>query len=147
MSDELEEYMSKRLKEAEGWAHTTICSGGLFQDEDVRSPNYLLQCKRDETRPNIIIKYKDWKQLQAAALRERTPEGNYRMGAFVSKNEDGTIVVTLDHEDFLGMVEILNQQKDSITELTNRLQEKTDRLRDIEWRNHIRDERDSWDTP
>jgi len=106
---ELEEYIVSRLAEVDGWAHTTIASGAIFNDEDGRTSNYLFQAKDTTKRSNFIIPKADWDQLQSAALRERTPTGDFRVGIFVNRNSHDQIVVTLDLEDFIGILERINK--------------------------------------
>ena len=109
MPQELEVLWSKMLGKVEKYARTTVMSGAAFNDEDVKSPRFICQCK-DIDRKNIIIDHRDWKQLQSAALKSRTPDGrSYKIGLFISRNSSGDIVVSIDAQDFLGLLEEIDK--------------------------------------
>ena len=112
--DPLEIKWSKELGKVEKWARMTVMSGAAFGDEDVRSPRFLSQCKGTTKRKNWIINYDDMEQLQAASLRERIPDGtDYKVGLFVSENSEGEVIVSLEEADFLGIVEEMDNAKET----------------------------------
>lgn len=109
MAQELEILWSKMLGKVEKWASPTVASGAVFNDEDVKSPRFICQCK-DYDKKNINISIKDWGQLQSAALKSRTPDGrSYKIGLFVNRNSDGDIFITIDAQDLLGILEELSE--------------------------------------
>lgn len=117
---DLEKDWARMLGKVERWANPTIASGAVFGDEDVRSDHYLSQCKSTSTSPNFNIKHKDWTQLHAAAISERTSDGrDYKVGLFVSENSNGEIAVTLTEEDFLAMVDTIRTLKNDLAMLSN----------------------------
>lgn len=121
MSQELEVIWSKILGKVEKWASPTIASGAILNDEDVISPRFISQCK-DYDKKNVIISIKDWNQLQSAALKSRTPDGrSYKIGLFVNRNSDGDIFITIDVQDFLGILEELLECKTTIQDIHKKI--------------------------
>ena len=102
---ELERYVARRLSTVEKWAGTTINSGAVKGDADIATPRFQLEAKDTGMRKNFIIQWADWTKLQRATLRERTPEGGYKMGLFCTRNSEGTIVISMDLEDFIRLLE------------------------------------------
>ena len=110
---EFEDYISRRIGKTEEHASTTIRSGGVHDDEDVKTRNYLIQCKYDERRDNFIITKKDWDKLSSNVIKNPNQDGNYRTGIFAVKNKSRDIIVAISLEDFLAMVEKINHKEDN----------------------------------
>lgn len=121
MAQELEELWAKMLGRIEKWASPTVASGAIFNDEDVKSPRFISQCK-DYDKKNVNVSIKDWKQLQSAALKSRTPDGRgYKIGLFVNRNSDGDIFITIDAQDFLGLLEELLEYRKYLQNIHSRI--------------------------
>jgi len=103
-TDEFEEYVAKELSKIDKHSYTTIGSGNMLGDEDVKSSEFLIQCKRTTTKDNFIIDYKDWLQLMSAMLKHKTSDGNYRTPVFMSQNAKGCRLVSMELGDWLGIV-------------------------------------------
>lgn len=100
-TDVLEVWWAKQLKGVERYSNTTINSGAMKGDEDVVTSQFVCQCKRSSKKKNFIIENDDWNQLQNAAIKVKTVNGNYRTGLFVVENSEGTRIVSIDPMDFI----------------------------------------------
>ena len=107
-TDIFEEWVARRLNKITKWASTTIGSGNKLGDEDVKSDEYIIQCKRSETKRNFIIAHSDWEQLMNAMLSHKKSDGNFRTPVFIMQNSIGNKIAAVDIEDFFAMVEELN---------------------------------------
>ena len=106
-TDILEVWVAKKLDKILQWAGVTINSGAIKGDEDVMTPEYIIQCKRSSIKKNFIIDIKDWKQLQDAALTNKNGKGDYRTGVLVMENSASDRIAALEIGDFFYLLEEL----------------------------------------
>jgi hypothetical protein len=98
-TDELETWVAEQLKKTAKWAGVTINSGAIAHDEDVKTDEYIIQCKRSTTKKNFIIERDDWEQLRSASISHRKADGDYRTPVFVVENSEGTKLAAMEAND------------------------------------------------
>ena len=130
-TDEFEEYVAKELSKIDNKARATICSGSKLGDEDVKSGEFLIQCKRSTIKKNFIIDYKDWLQLMSAMLKHRKADGNYRTPVFMSQNADNYRIASMEFADWIGIIRELYELRvkalkfDNLTTILEKVYNKT----------------------
>lgn len=92
-----EERIKEALEEVDGSAHLTIGSGNKKSDGDVKSKNFLAECKY-RSKKNFIIQ-RDWvnKTKEEAEINRKIP-------LICVENSEGELLVAIPLEDFQHMM-------------------------------------------
>jgi hypothetical protein len=95
IGNRLEQLVVDKIKIIEKNCRRTKNSGASTELEDLLSQHFLVQCKKDGVHENIIIKKKDWLQLN-----RKLPISSKRIPIFVNEQKDGIITITLGIDDY-----------------------------------------------
>jgi hypothetical protein len=99
IGNELEEIIANKIRVIEPNCRRTKNSGANTELEDLNSQYFLVQCKVDTKKENIIIKIKDWNKLM-----RKLPIQSKRIPIFANKQKDGIITITLGLDDYFRLI-------------------------------------------
>jgi hypothetical protein len=121
IGNDLEKSWARSLAKAEGGcSYQTVASGAIFNDEDVKSDMHICQCKATTLpKKTLSISMSEFDSTVALARKTWRKDGRgMKVGLVVQERADGRIIVSLDSEDYLGLIEELVEYRDLAADMS-----------------------------
>jgi len=116
MGLEFEKEVCKKLRKVERRAYTTIGSGAIFNDHDIKSSAHVCQCKAtDQPMKSISISIKDIESLVQLANSSWRDDGiGTKIPLYINRTSGGDIYVTLPIEQYLDIFKEMMDYKEEL---------------------------------
>jgi len=100
IGNDLENLVYQRMLTFDPETTLTSNSGARFQDGDVSTRLFRIECKNTPSQKSFSIKRGTWRKIQ------KTADVYSKTGIIVSKNQDGDVVVHIKFSEFMCILEL-----------------------------------------